>query len=79
MFNGDDWQTYKQPLVAQPGEDWNYGIGLEWAFKALEKVTGQSIGEYCKEYIFDPLGCRDITFNSVSDRQTTYLVASDGS
>ena len=60
------WETYKQRLVAQPGEDWNYGWNLDWAAKALEAVTGQGLGQYCKDNIFDPLGIKNIQFNKVS-------------
>ncbi|POY75218.1 hypothetical protein BMF94_1850 [Rhodotorula taiwanensis] len=50
------------PLIAEPGEDWNYGVNIDWAGQYLEKVTGMTLGEYCKKNIFDPLGADDIAF-----------------
>lgn len=64
-YNPAKWETYKQPLIAQPGEDWNYGISMDWAGKVLEAVTGVSIAQYCNDHIFAPLGISDITFNRV--------------
>ena len=33
------------PLVADPGEKWEYGIGIDWVGKAVEAVTGQKLGQ----------------------------------
>ncbi|MBV9173802.1 MAG: beta-lactamase family protein [Chloroflexi bacterium] len=50
------------PLVADPGERWEYGINIDWAGKAVEAVSGQSIEAYFRVNIFDPLGMRDTGF-----------------
>ncbi|KAG0662551.1 hypothetical protein C6P46_003293 [Rhodotorula mucilaginosa] len=50
------------PLIAQPGEDWNYGVNIDWAGIYLEKVTGMTLGAYCKKHVFEPLGADDIEF-----------------
>ena len=50
------------PLVADPGERWEYGIGIDWAGKAVEAVTGQRLGQYMKDNIFDPLAMNDTAF-----------------
>ncbi len=39
------------PLIADPGERWEYGIGMDWAGKAVEAVTGQKLGQYMKQNI----------------------------
>lgn len=41
-------------------------MNIDWAGKVLEKITGKSLGEYSKENIFDPLGCKDIQYSKVS-------------
>ncbi|KWU47121.1 beta-lactamase [Rhodotorula sp. JG-1b] len=53
------------PLIAQPGEDWNYGVNIDWAGIYLEKVTGMTLGAYCKKHVFEPLGADDIEFGLV--------------
>lgn len=54
--------AYTRPFVFQPGSSWTYGIGIDWAGIILERVTGQSLEEYFKEHIFEPLGLKDLTF-----------------
>ncbi len=44
------------PLAFDPGARWEYGIGIDWAGKMVEAVSGQKLGAYMKEHIFDPLG-----------------------
>ena len=43
------------PLAFDPGTGWAYGIGIDWAGKVLEAVTGQSLADYFDEHIFAPL------------------------
>lgn len=50
------------PLVFQPGESWEYGIGIDWAGKAVEKVSGLSLKEYFQKHLFGPLGMSDTGF-----------------
>ena len=50
------------PLVFDPGERWEYGIGIDWAGKAVEAASGQKLGQYMKANIFDPLGMADTGF-----------------
>ena len=50
------------PLVFDPGERWDYGIGIDWAGRMVEEVTGQRLGQYLKANILDPLGMSDTAF-----------------
>ena len=50
------------PLVFDPGSAWDYGIGIDWAGKAIEAVTGKTLGVVLKENLFAPLGMRDTGF-----------------
>ncbi len=50
------------PLVFDPGERWDYGIGIDWAGKAVEAVSGQRVGQYMQENILQPLGMTDTGF-----------------
>ncbi len=54
--------TLETPLVFEPGERWEYGINIDWAGKAVEKVSGKSLEDYFKAYIFGPLGMKDSGF-----------------
>jgi CubicO group peptidase (beta-lactamase class C family) len=44
------------PLVFDPGERWLYSIGIDWAGKVVEAVSGKTLGTYMRENIFEPLG-----------------------
>jgi CubicO group peptidase (beta-lactamase class C family) len=50
------------PLVADPGDRWEYGIGVDWAARAVEKASDLSLEEYFRANVFDPLGMRDTAF-----------------
>jgi len=50
------------PLMFEPGEAWQYGIGIDWAGRLIERVTGQTLDVWCAEQIFAPLGMADTTF-----------------
>jgi methyl acetate hydrolase len=59
----------KMPLIADPGEKWNYGINIDWAGKAVERVSGLSLDGYMRERIFTPLGMTDTVFILKPDQQ----------
>jgi methyl acetate hydrolase len=50
------------PLTFDPGEKWDYGINIDWIGKAVERVSGQRLGEYFAEHLFAPLGMSDTVF-----------------
>jgi methyl acetate hydrolase len=50
------------PLMFDPGERWEYGINIDWAGKAVERVSGLSLNEYLHDHIFEPLGMTDSGF-----------------
>jgi CubicO group peptidase (beta-lactamase class C family) len=47
------------PLLFEPGARWDYGIGIDWLGRMVEKIDGRRIDQFCKEEIFDPLGMND--------------------
>jgi CubicO group peptidase (beta-lactamase class C family) len=50
------------PLVFDPGGRWDYGINIDWVGKAVERASGQSLGDFFAEHIFDPVGMKDTAF-----------------
>jgi methyl acetate hydrolase len=57
------------PLVFDPGDRWDYGIGVDWAGKAVERVSGQKLGDYFDEHLFGPIGMRDTAFELTNQRR----------
>lgn len=48
--------TLGYPLVAEPGERFAYGPGLDWAGRLVEILAGVSLEEYIQTHILAPLG-----------------------
>ena len=51
-----------EPLMFDPGERWEYGIGIDWAGQMVERVSGQTLGQYFAEHLTGPLGMHDTAF-----------------
>src|SRR5215471_17515617 len=58
------------PLVFDPGEKWDYGIGIDWVGKAVERLSGRSLGDYLTEHVFEPIGMGDTAFKLTDARRT---------
>src|SRR3546814_18996528 len=50
------------PLLFDPGERWEYGIGLDWAGLVVEAISGQTPGTYLSQHEFALLAMRDTAF-----------------
>lgn len=50
------------PLLFEPGERWEYGIGIDWVGRIIETVTGRRLGAYLREHVLAPLGMHDTSF-----------------
>jgi len=75
--------AFAAPLEFDPGERWQYGIGMDAVGKIVEAVSDQSLEIYFRENIFAPLGMTDTGFliSSAQKRRvaTTYSRQPDGS
>jgi len=55
-------RTLGTPAVFEPGERFEYGISIDWVGKIVEQLSGQSLEDYFRQHIFDPLGMNDTGF-----------------
>ncbi len=55
------------PLEFAPGTGWNYSVSTDVLGIAVERLSGQSLGDYLQEHIFGPLGMTDTGFATGSD------------
>jgi methyl acetate hydrolase len=62
------------PLTFDPGERWDYGIGIDWLGQVVEAVDGRKIDRFCREEILDPLNMADTRFE-VEDRMASRLAS----
>ncbi|MFT4195705.1 serine hydrolase domain-containing protein [Ottowia sp.] len=69
------------PLLFEPGEGWEYGIGLDWVGKIVEAVSGKKLGVYLHDEVLAPLGMADTAFKmtpSMRARLATVHQRDDG-
>ncbi|WP_327009338.1 beta-lactamase family protein [Dactylosporangium sp. NBC_01737] len=52
-----DWAAL--PLLFQPGTGWGYGVSTDVLGRLVEVVSGQSLGDFMRTRIFEPLGMTD--------------------
>lgn len=50
------------PMVFEPGEEFAYGVGLDWVGLMIQRVDGRTVDRFCREEIFEPLGMVDTVF-----------------
>ena len=50
------------PLLFDPGERWQYGIGVDWTGPLIEAASGQTLGAYLHEHVFAPLRMHSTAF-----------------
>ncbi len=71
------------PLSFQPGQRWEYSVGIDVIGGVIEKVTGKSLNNYFSEEVLEPLGMKDTSFaiseDKVSRFADCYTKAEDGS
>lgn len=81
MAGGDGFLN--APLLFDPETRWEYGIGIDWLGRLVEKISGQSLDVYFRQGIFEPLGMTDTYFNVPAEKQPrfakTYQRMEDGS
>jgi CubicO group peptidase (beta-lactamase class C family) len=77
MLPADEWlrRLGELPLMHQPGEKWLYNTGSDVLGVLISRVTGQSLEEFLRDRIFEPLGMADTAF-SVPARDVDRLATS---
>ncbi|MEL6415428.1 MAG: serine hydrolase domain-containing protein, partial [Pseudomonadota bacterium] len=55
-------RTAEIPLLFQPGEHWFYSVGMDIQGYIIEKLSGQTFGEFLDSRLFGPLGMEDTGF-----------------
>lgn len=70
------------PAAFHPGDDWQYGASTDYVAILVEKISGQSIDQFLRERIFQPLGMHDTFYNIPLDKvnrvAAIYEPTSDG-
>lgn len=56
------------PLEFSPGERWNYSVATDVLGYLIEVISGQSLPEFMRETLFEPLGMVDTSFEIPADK-----------
>ncbi|KAK2767944.1 hypothetical protein FQN53_006387 [Emmonsiellopsis sp. PD_33] len=57
------YEQYRYPLIFEPGEDWAYGPGIDWAGRVVETLTNQTLESFMSTAIFSKLNLTSTTFH----------------
>jgi CubicO group peptidase (beta-lactamase class C family) len=58
-----------EPLLFEPGTRWHYGTSTDWLGRLVEQISGQTLEDYFRQRIFDPLKMPDTFYNVPPDKQ----------
>ena len=66
----DEWMRRlgALPLIRQPGEAWLYGTGSNVLSVLIARAADQSLGEFMRERVFEPLGMQDTGFSVPAEK-----------
>ena len=62
-------RSYELPLLFDPGTEWTYGVGIDWAGQVVEAVTGRRLDAVIADEICSPLAMRDTGFRRTAQQQ----------
>lgn len=60
------------PLICQPGSAWNYSVSTDVLGRLVEVWSGQSLGEFFAQRIFEPLGMVDAGFHVRAENHSRF-------
>ena len=63
----------KIPLLYQPGKGWTYSMSMDVEGYIVEKLSGQSLPDFFRDHIFQPLGMRDAGFYVPGDKRDRFV------
>jgi CubicO group peptidase (beta-lactamase class C family) len=69
--NGLEEMTQKVatiPLMFQPGTQWYYSVAVDLQGRIVEKISGQTLGQFLDQRLFQPLKMKDTAFSVPADK-----------
>jgi CubicO group peptidase (beta-lactamase class C family) len=73
--NADDAirRIAKIPLASQPGVQWRYSAAVDIQGYIVERLSGQTLGDFMRTRIFEPLGMKDTAFYVPADKSSRFV------
>ncbi|MBP1610253.1 MAG: beta-lactamase [Acidobacteria bacterium] len=63
----------KTPLLYQPGNRWVYSVSVDVQGYIVEKLSGQSLPDFMRQHVFEPLGMTDAGFFVPSKKRSRFV------
>jgi len=60
------------PLNYQPGRAWMYSVSMDVEGYIIEQLSGQSLPDFMRSHIFEPLGMKDAGFYVPADKRARF-------
>jgi len=60
------------PLLYEPGSKWSYSIAVDIQGYLVQKLSGETFGEYLKQHVTGPMGMSDTAFYVTPDRKARF-------
>jgi len=73
----DEWMRRfgTLPLIHQPGEGWMYNTGADVLGVLIARASSQSLPDFLRERLFEPLGMTDTAFFVPKDKQHRFATS----
>lgn len=68
-----DSRAINTPLSFEPGTDWEYGVGIDWALNVVARAEGKTLNELLQENVLKPAGIVDTTFRPDADMKSRLM------
>jgi CubicO group peptidase (beta-lactamase class C family) len=56
------------PLLSQPGTAWSYSVSMDVEGRIIEMLSGQTLGQFLEQRVFEPLKMRDTGFTIPAEK-----------
>jgi CubicO group peptidase (beta-lactamase class C family) len=63
----------KIPLLYQPGTQWRYSLSMDIQGYIVEKLSGQTLPEFMRQHIYEPLGMKDAGFFVPQEKRDRFM------
>jgi len=64
----------KIPLLYQPGKGWLYSASMDIQGYIVEKLSGQTLPEFMRTHIYEPLGMKDSGFYVPEEKRKRFAI-----
>jgi CubicO group peptidase (beta-lactamase class C family) len=62
----------KLPLLYQPSQGWTYSVSMDIEGYIVEKLSGQTLPDFMRDHIYQPLGMKDAGFYVPQDKRSRF-------